>query len=71
MRVLLDESVPTALQNLPYQQNTVFPLATIVLVAPNNRVETATKFVPTIQASQGPLLPRELSGCRSEVKKEA
>ena len=37
-------------QNLPYQQNMVLPVAIMVLVAPNNRVETAMKFVPAIQA---------------------
>lgn len=33
-------------QNLPYQQNAVLPVAVVVLVAPNNRVETAMRFVP-------------------------
>ncbi len=35
-------------QNLPYQQNTQLPVAVMVLVAPNNRVETALKFAPGI-----------------------
>lgn len=35
-------------QNLPYQQNAQLPAAAIVLVAPNNRVETAVKFAPLI-----------------------
>jgi hypothetical protein len=35
-------------QNLPYQQNANLPVAVIVLVAPNNRVETALKFAPLI-----------------------
>lgn len=35
-------------QNLPYQQNTRLPVAVIVLVAPNNRVETAVQFAPLI-----------------------
>ena len=33
-------------QNLPYQQNATLPVAIVVLVAPNNRVETAMRFVP-------------------------
>ena len=33
-------------QNLPYQQNVVLPVAVVVLVALNNRVETALRFVP-------------------------
>lgn len=33
-------------QNLPHQQNAVLPVAVVVLVAPNNRVETAMRFVP-------------------------
>ncbi len=35
-------------QNLPYQQNTALPVAVVVLVASNNRVETAMKFVPRL-----------------------
>lgn len=35
-------------QNLPYQQNIRLPVAVIVLVAPNNRVETAVRFAPLI-----------------------
>ena len=35
-------------QNLPYQQNVNLPVAIIVLVGPNNRVETALKFAPLI-----------------------
>lgn len=35
-------------QNLPYQQNNNLPVAILVLVAPNNRVETALKFAPLI-----------------------
>ena len=31
-------------QNLPYQQNIHLPVAIIVLVAPNNRVETAVRL---------------------------
>ena len=33
-------------QNLPYQQSTALPVAVVVLVASNNRVETAMRFVP-------------------------
>ena len=35
-------------QNLPYQQNANLPVTVIVLIAPNNRVETALNFVPLI-----------------------
>ena len=35
-------------QNLPYQQNSMLPVAVVVLVAPNNRVETALRFVPEL-----------------------
>ena len=35
-------------QNLPYQQNSALPVAIVVLVAPNNRVQTAMKFVPAL-----------------------
>ena len=35
-------------QNLPYQQNIRLPVAVIVLVAPNNRVETAVRLAPLI-----------------------
>lgn len=31
-------------QNLPYQQNAYLPVTVIVLIAPNNRVETAMRF---------------------------
>ena len=33
-------------QNLAYQRNAALPVAVVVLVAPNNRVETAIRFVP-------------------------
>lgn len=36
-------------QNLPYQKNAIFPVGVIVLVAVNNRVETALRFVPLIK----------------------
>ena len=35
-------------QNLPYQQNTTLPVAVVLLIAPNNRVETALRFVPEL-----------------------
>ena len=35
-------------QNLPYQQSVNLPVAVVVLVAPNNRVETALKFAPRV-----------------------
>lgn len=35
-------------QNLPYQQNECLPVAVVVLIAPNNRLETAKLFVPQI-----------------------
>ena len=35
-------------QNLPYQQSTELPVAVIILVAHNNRVETAMQFVQAI-----------------------
>jgi hypothetical protein len=33
-------------QNLPYQQNEKLPVAVIVLIALNNRIETAQGFAP-------------------------
>ena len=53
-------------QNLPYQQNSNLPVAVIVLVAPNNRVETALKFAPLIlkalaNLNSGQLLKVELT----------
>ena len=35
-------------QNLPYQQSENLPVAVIVLVAPNNRVDTARSFAPPL-----------------------
>ena len=35
-------------QNLPYQQNEKLSVAVIVLIAPNNRVETAQGFTPQL-----------------------
>lgn len=35
-------------KNLPYQQNQELPVAVIVLIAPNNRVETARSFAPQL-----------------------
>ena len=53
-------------QNLPYQQNSNLAVAVIVLVAPNNRVETALKFAPLvmnalIDLNSGQLLKVELT----------
>ena len=53
-------------QNLAYQQNSNLPVAVIVLVAPNNRVETALKFAPLIlkalvDLNSGQLLKVELT----------
>jgi hypothetical protein len=53
MQAMLDkgfEALVTFDQNLPYQQNEKLPVAVIVLVAPNNRVETALGFVPQLLA---------------------
>jgi hypothetical protein len=47
-------------QNLPYQQNAILPVAVIVLVAQNNRVETALLFVPLIQNVLRQCLPGQL-----------
>jgi hypothetical protein len=35
-------------QNLPYQQNANLPVAIIILIAQNNRVETAKGFASSI-----------------------
>ncbi len=35
-------------QNLPYQQNSDLPVSVIVLVAANNRINTALAFAPNI-----------------------
>jgi hypothetical protein len=51
MQAMLDkgfEALITFDQNLPYQQNELLPVAVIVLIAPNNRVETARRFVPQL-----------------------
>jgi hypothetical protein len=47
-------------QNLPYQQNANLPVAVMVLVARNNRVETALTFVPAILAALATLQPNTL-----------
>jgi hypothetical protein len=47
-------------QNLPYQQNAILPVAIIVLVAQNNRVETALQFAPLIQNALKQCLPGQL-----------
>jgi hypothetical protein len=38
-------------QNLPYQQNSVLPVSVLVLIAQNNRVETALLFAPLIKSA--------------------
>jgi hypothetical protein len=47
-------------QNLPYQQNENLPVAVLVLVARNNRVETALSFASAIAAALGELRPGQL-----------
>lgn len=47
-------------QNLPYQQNIFLPVAVLVLVAPNNRVETALRFAPLISNALMDLSPGQL-----------
>jgi hypothetical protein len=47
-------------QNLPYQQNAQLPVAVKVLVAPNNRVETALRFAPAISKALEVLKPEQL-----------
>jgi hypothetical protein len=47
-------------QNLPYQQNAQLPVAVMVLVAPNNRVETALKFAQGIRKALDQLQPAQL-----------
>ena len=47
-------------QNLPYQQNAVLPVAVMVLVAANNRVETALRFAPLIKDVLIQFTPRQL-----------
>lgn len=51
MQAMLDEGFEVLItfdQNLPYQQNEKLPIAVIVLIAPNNRVETARSFAPQL-----------------------
>jgi len=51
LQAMLDEGFEVLVtfdQNLPYQQNVNLPVAVIVLVAPNNRFETAKQFVPQL-----------------------
>jgi hypothetical protein len=47
-------------QNLPYQQNAKLPVAVMVLVACNNRVETALQFAPAIAQALLSLSPGQL-----------
>lgn len=48
MKLAEFDALVTFDQNLSYQQNVNLPVAVVVLVAPNNRVETALKFAPLI-----------------------
>ena len=51
MQAMLDEGFEVLVtfdQSLPYQQNEKLPVAVIVLIAPNNRVETARSFAPQL-----------------------
>ena len=51
MQAMLDEGFEVLItfdQNLPYQQNEKLSIAVIVLIAPNNRVETARSFAPQL-----------------------
>ena len=51
MQAMLDEGFEVLItfdQNLPYQQNEKLPVAVIVPIAPNNRVETARNFAPQL-----------------------
>jgi hypothetical protein len=47
-------------QNLPYQQNAKLPLAIIILMAQNNRVETAKGFASSILTTLSTLMPGQL-----------
>jgi hypothetical protein len=47
-------------QNLPYQQNAKLPVAIIILIAPNNRVETAKGFASSILSSLTTVQPGQL-----------
>ena len=54
-------------QNLPYQQNVKLPVAVLVLIAHNNRVETALRFTLAMSSalltiSPGQLIKLELAG---------
>lgn len=63
MQAMLDadfEVLVTFDQNLPYQQNEQLPVAVVVLVAPNNRLETAKRFVPQLLQSLAALTSGQL-----------
>jgi hypothetical protein len=47
-------------QNLPYQQNVKLPVAVIVLVARNNRVETALGFASDLTVALKEIAPGQL-----------
>ncbi len=47
-------------QNLPYQQNAQLSVAVMVLVVPNNRVEIALRFAPSIRKALDEPQPAQL-----------
>lgn len=47
-------------QNLPYQQNEKLPVAVVILIALNNRVETAQSFAPQLLETLAELKPGQL-----------
>ena len=54
MQAMVDDGFEVLItfdQNLPYQQNENLPVAVIVLIAPNNRVETARSFATQLLAT--------------------
>ena len=71
MQAMLDEGFEVLItfdQNLPYQQNEKLPVAVIVLIAPNNRVETARSFVPQLLETLSDLEIGQLVQAKPVVK---
>jgi hypothetical protein len=63
MQAMLNEGFEVLItfdQNLPYQQNEELPVAVIVLIAPNNRVEMARSFAPQLLKTLPDLKIRQL-----------
>ncbi len=63
MQAMLDEGFEVLVtfdQNLPYQQNADLPVTVIVLIASNNRLETAKQFAPQLLAALGTLKQGQL-----------